>query len=115
VNRRRHEAHQLADDERDRPPPPEVLPPDIVTPVGGIPEADDTNARLRIPVMLGDFYVDQKDPSTFWQVLHFGMQHLYDPDLDEWTVMKTFSTAPGKVTLPDECGSVLAPTSPGGS
>ena len=96
-------------------PPPEVLPPDIITPVGGIPETDDTNARLRMPIMLGDFYVDQKDPSTFWQVLHFGMQNLYDPDLDEWIVMKTFSKAPGKVTLPDECESLPPPTSPGGS
>ena len=95
-------------------PTPEVIPPDIVTPMGGIPETDDSDARLRIPIMMGDFYVDEQDPSTFWQVLHFGMQNLYDPDLDEWIVMERFSKTPGKMTLPDECASLPVPTSPGG-
>ena len=84
-------------------PPPDLVPPNIITPVGGVPMAGDGNAKLRLPVMEGDFYVDRKDPTTFWQVLHFGLQNLYDPELDEWITMNTFSHRPGKVTLPDEC------------
>jgi hypothetical protein len=58
---------------------------------------------LRFPFALGDIYVDQKNPSTFWQVLQFGIQNLYDPELDEWLVMDTFKHKPGKVTLPRRC------------
>ncbi|MFE2377290.1 hypothetical protein [Streptomyces sp. NPDC059398] len=58
---------------------------------------------LRFPLALGDIYVDQKDRSTFWQVLQFGVQNLYDPKLDEWLVMKTFQHKPGTVTLPRRC------------
>ena len=58
---------------------------------------------LRFPLALGDIYVDQSSPSTFWQVLQFGVQNLYDPELDEWMVMDTFHHQPGKVTLPGRC------------
>lgn len=58
---------------------------------------------LRLPLALGDIYVDQRDRSTFWQVLQFGVQNLYDPELDEWLVMNTFEHRPGKVRLPAEC------------
>jgi hypothetical protein len=58
---------------------------------------------LRFPVALGDIYVDQRDPSRFWQVLQFGVQNLYDPALDEWLVMKTFEHKAGTVTLPRLC------------
>ncbi len=84
-------------------PPPEVVPPEVITPVGGVPDTGDGNAKLRLPIMLGDFYVSSKDPTTFWQVLHFGVQNLYDPDLDEWMLMDRFAHRPGKVELPDEC------------
>ncbi|MEU1684085.1 hypothetical protein [Micromonospora sp. NPDC005707] len=57
----------------------------------------------RIPLALGDIYVDQRDPSRWWQVLHFGIQNLYDPALDEWFTMDTFWHWPGQVTLPDRC------------
>ncbi|WP_141576047.1 hypothetical protein [Actinomadura sp. WMMA1423] len=57
----------------------------------------------RFPLALGDVYVDQKDPTTFWQVLQFGLQNLYDPELDEWLVMRTFEHAPGRVALPRRC------------
>ena len=57
----------------------------------------------RLPLALGDVYVDQKNPGTFWQVLQFGLQNLYDPQLDEWAVMNTFQHRPGTVTLPAEC------------
>jgi hypothetical protein len=60
---------------------------------------------LRFPLALGDIYVDQDDRSTFWQVLQFGVQNLYDPELDEWLVMDTFDHKAGTVTLPDRCSS----------
>jgi hypothetical protein len=58
---------------------------------------------LRFPIALGDIYVDQKDPGQWWQVLQFGLQNLFDPQLDEWFTMTTFSHRPGKVTLPARC------------
>ncbi|MEV6581944.1 hypothetical protein AB0M92_27695 [Streptomyces sp. NPDC051582] len=57
----------------------------------------------RVPLALGDIYVDEHDRGTFWQVLQFGVQNLYDPELDEWLVMDTFEHRPGTVTLPREC------------
>jgi hypothetical protein len=60
---------------------------------------------LRFPLALGDIYVDQHDRGTFWQVLQFGVQNLYDPELDEWLVMNTFEHGPGKVRLPARCPS----------
>ncbi|MFD8999583.1 hypothetical protein ACFV0T_01125 [Streptomyces sp. NPDC059582] len=60
---------------------------------------------LRFPLALGDIYVDQKDRGTFWQVLQFGVQNLYDPALDEWLVMDTFEHKPGTVTLPPRCSA----------
>ncbi|MCP9210094.1 hypothetical protein [Streptomyces cucumeris] len=53
----------------------------------------------------GDIYVDQRDRGTFWQVLQFGIQNLYDPELDEWAVMDTFERTPGTVTLPPRCAT----------
>jgi hypothetical protein len=58
---------------------------------------------FRLPLALGDIYVGQSDPSTFWQVLQFGVQNLFDPELDEWIVMNTFEHKPGTVTLPRRC------------
>jgi hypothetical protein len=57
----------------------------------------------RLPLALGDIYVDQRDPSQWWQVLQFGIQNLFDPQLDEWFRMTTFSHRPGQVTLPRRC------------
>ena len=57
----------------------------------------------RLGFILGDFYVDQADSSTFWRVLHFGVQNLLDPELDEWIEMDTFSREPGTVRLPARC------------
>ena len=59
--------------------------------------------RFRFPLALADIYVDQKDPSQWWQVLQFGLQNLYDPQLDEWFTMTTFNHLPGRVTLPRTC------------
>jgi hypothetical protein len=36
-------------------------------------------------------------------VLQFGLQNLFDPQLDEWFMMTTFSRRPGRVTLPVNC------------
>jgi hypothetical protein len=58
---------------------------------------------IRAPFALGDIYVDQKDPSQWWQGLQFGFQNIYDPQLDEWFTMTTFSHRPGTVTLPPTC------------
>jgi hypothetical protein len=62
--------------------------------------------------MEGDFYVDQKDPTTFWKVPHFGLQNLYDPELDECMDLDAFSHRKGKVTLPAECQTCLHPPFP---
>jgi hypothetical protein len=59
--------------------------------------------RLRFPLALADIYVDQKNPSQWWQVLQFGLQNLYDPQLDEWFTLTTFNHRPGKVALPGTC------------
>ncbi|MGW4467424.1 hypothetical protein [Micromonospora sp. NPDC004704] len=64
---------------------------------------------FRFPIALGDVYVDQGNPSQWWQVLQFGFQNLFDPQLDEWFTMTTFSHLPGQVTLPARCP---APTPP---
>lgn len=58
---------------------------------------------LRLPLILGDFYVDSKDPERIWQVLHFGVQNLYDPLLDEWIFIHKFKNCPGKIILPPLC------------
>lgn len=58
---------------------------------------------LRLPLMLGDFFVDKDDSSQFWQVLHFGIQNLYDPNLDEWIFINKFSHCPGEIILPPAC------------
>jgi hypothetical protein len=62
----------------------------------------------RIPLAEADIYVDERNPGTFWRVLHFGFQNLYDPNLDEWINMHTFKHTAGAVTLPPTC---LPPTS----
>jgi len=36
-------------------------------------------------------------------VLQFGVQNLYDPELDEWLRMDTFRREPGRVRLPRSC------------
>jgi hypothetical protein len=60
--------------------------------------------NFRIPIALGDIYVDQRDRNTFWRVLHFGFQNLFDPELDEWMAMRTFvPRRAGKVRLPKRC------------
>lgn len=59
----------------------------------------------RLPVMQGDFYVDSLDSSKLWKVLHYGVQNLLDPALDEWIVMETFSDTAGEVTLPPACSA----------
>ena len=59
--------------------------------------------------MSGDLYVDRKDPTKFWKVLQFGLQNLYDANLDEWIVIDSSKPSAGKVTLPDECASAPVP------
>jgi hypothetical protein len=57
----------------------------------------------RIPFAEADIYVDERNPGTFWRVLHFGFQNIYDPNLDEWINMHSFKHTAGAVTLPPTC------------
>jgi len=77
-------------------PPPELIPP-----IPGV-------SILRIPLMSADIYVDRGDPRRFWQVLQFGIQNLYDPELDEWIRIDKFEDDAGAVELPDECVTPIA-------
>lgn len=58
---------------------------------------------LRLPIAMADIYVDRSDPAKIWKVLHFGVQNLYDPELDEWFELDRFSRRPAKVSLPSGC------------
>ncbi len=80
------------------------LPPGVVPTIPGVP--------LRIPIMAGDFYVDRDDPTTLSKVLHFGLQNLYAPELDEWIIIDEASDEPGEVSLPDECADAAPPSAP---
>ena len=71
------------------------LPPGLLDGLEGV--------TLRMPVMAGDIYVDVDDASRLRQLLHFGLQNLYDPNLDEWIVIDSHSNAAGAVALPEEC------------
>ncbi len=71
--------------------------------VGVVVPTQPPGSYLRFPVALGDIYVDQNDRTKFWQVLQFGLQNLFDPELDEWLVMDTFDRTPGTVRLPLRC------------
>ncbi|MFD0786203.1 hypothetical protein ACFQZ8_20075 [Micromonospora azadirachtae] len=71
--------------------------------VGVVGGSTQPGENPRFPIALGDVYVDQRNPSQWWQVLQFGFQNLFDPALDEWFTMTTFSHRPGQVTLPDRC------------
>jgi hypothetical protein len=96
-------------------PPVNALPPvggipNVVTPAGGLPSSSTTQPglALRIPILIADFSVDASDSTKFWQVLHFGFQNVYDPNLDEWITMQKFSDQPGTVALPSECRNATA-------
>jgi len=58
---------------------------------------------LRVPLMAGDIYVDADDSSHIRQLLHFGVQNLYDPNLDEWIFIDTTDEDPRAISLPAEC------------
>ncbi len=77
------------------------LPADTLPAMDGAPQ-------LRLPLMAADIYVGVEDPDVFWQVLHFGLQNLYDPDLDEWIVIDEATPLAGEVSLPDECAVARA-------
>lgn len=80
-------------------------------PPGLVPGLD-ASVQVRLPLMAGDIYVDVDDHHTFWKVLHFGLQNLYDPDLDEWIVIDEVQPVAGEVTLPEECAAASAPSAP---
>lgn len=74
----------------------------LVLPVS-IPELPPHPFIFRFPILSADLYVDPRDPRIFRQVLHFGLQNLYDEHLDEWFTLKTFQRRPGQVKFPVEC------------
>lgn len=57
----------------------------------------------RLPILSADIYVDRKDSTKFVKVLHFGLQNIYDPNLDEWIIINKTSDHPGKIVLPEPC------------
>jgi hypothetical protein len=67
-----------------------------------LPKAPPGN-HFRLPITSADIYVNQKDPTKFWKILHFGFQNLLDPNLDEWIIMNKFKDIAGEVNLPCEC------------
>lgn len=77
------------------------LPAELIPELEGAP-------TLRLPLMAGDVYVDADDHTVFRKVLHFGLQNLYDPNLDEWIEIDRAEAVPGEVSLPDECAAALA-------
>ena len=59
--------------------------------------------HFRIPITSADIYVDRKDPTKIWKILHFGFQNLLDPNLDEWIILNEFMNVAGEVNLPPSC------------
>lgn len=86
----------------------------VELPAGLVPELEGAPV-LRLPIMSGDIYVDADDHTVFRKVLHFGLQNLYDPDLDEWIEIDETDTAPGNVELPEECARALAESEDAGT
>jgi hypothetical protein len=76
--------------------------PEVIPAIPGVPQ-------VRIPIMSGDLYVDRKDPTKLRKVLQFGLQNLYDVNLDEWIVIDSSKPKAGEVTLPDECATAPPP------
>jgi hypothetical protein len=52
---------------------------------------------FRFPFALIDIFSDPHDPTKWYQVLHFGLQNIYDPALDEWIQVREFSFCPGVI------------------
>jgi hypothetical protein len=53
--------------------------------------------------MQADIYVERHNSSRIRKMLHFGVQNLFDPALDEWLEVTKIKNKPGEVTLPEEC------------
>ncbi len=71
-------------------------------PAGLVSDLDE-GIPLRVPLMAGDVYADADNPEVVRRLLHFGLQNLYDPNLDEWILIDEVSDQPGTVELPAEC------------
>ena len=74
-----------------------------------LPEAPPGN-HIRLPFALADVYVGQGNRSRWWQLLQFGVQNLFDPELDEWGMMDRFRLEPAPVRLPNRCPPPSTPT-----
>jgi hypothetical protein len=53
--------------------------------------------HLRFPFASADIFTDRKDPTLFYQVLHFGLHNIYDPALDEWIFLDCHSKKQGEI------------------
>ena len=64
-----------------------------------------SGAYFRLPITCVDMYVDREDSSKFWKVLQFGLQNLYDPELNEYIVVDRMGdpTCVPKIKLPPAC------------
>lgn len=62
--------------------------------------------HLRFPFASADIFTDRKDPTIFYQVLHFGLHNIYDPALDEWIFIDFFSDHPGTIIPLQPCNGV---------
>lgn len=71
-----------------------------------LPEGVTDGLPLRVPLMAGDIYVDADNSSQVRQLLHFGVQNLYDPNLDEWILIDSADEEPRTIALPEECAAV---------
>jgi hypothetical protein len=55
----------------------------------------------RLALAQADLFVEQGDSTRFRQVLHFGYQNLYDPELDEWIIIDKIERGGGTFVLPE--------------
>lgn len=55
----------------------------------------------RWPLAQADLFVEQGAPTRFRQILHFGYQNLYDPELDEWMIIDKIERGSGTFVFPD--------------
>jgi hypothetical protein len=62
-------------------------------------------AYPRLPITSADIYVDRDDSTRIVKILHFGLQNLYDPNLDEWIIIDHHEDCPGEIIIPPMCQS----------
>jgi hypothetical protein len=69
-------------------------------------------AYPRLPITSADIYVERTDSTRFVKILHFGLQNLYDPNLDEWIILDNLEDCPGDICIPNICKPCPNPPCP---